>query len=89
MREKTPTCCETMDQQLNRSYCSQHGYDCPEYLMRVSRRGHWMLNSGEAWYGCYFCPWCGTEVPEPYNSQKWGNSLPDDWEDDMTWETEE
>lgn len=77
MRDKVPACCEIMDQQLNESYCSEHGHDCPEYLIRVSPRGHWMLDSGGSWYECYFCPWCGTEVPEPYNIKKWASTLSD------------
>lgn len=60
------TCCATAKQQLEMK-CEQHGFDCPDQVLRYipesDNQCEWFaLVAGNATYRAKFCPWCGEEL---------------------------
>lgn len=57
------TCCATAKQQLEMK-CEQHGFDCPDQVLRYipesdAQYPWFALVAGNANYKAKFCPWCG------------------------------
>jgi hypothetical protein len=63
---KDNPCCETMGRQLNYD-CQEHGLKCPDIAVSAATYGTdniFYLNAPNATYSCWYCPWCGTKLPE-------------------------
>jgi hypothetical protein len=57
------TCCPTAKQQLE-YHCEQHGYDCPDQVLRYYKNGAFILLAANASYVAKFCPWCGSKLKD-------------------------
>lgn len=49
--------------QLNKE-CSQHGYNCPDFVVQMRADGDLVLVAINATYTMTFCPWCGMQVQQ-------------------------
>jgi hypothetical protein len=70
-------CCEAMSVQLN-SICPQHGDNCPDWVVGVSREYrkmpcHLLLMAPNACYSFTYCPWCGKEIPKDGDKETLAN----------------
>lgn len=57
------SCCDIMEQQLT-NRCVQHGQECPDNVVQITKQGKLGLAAENADYTFSFCPWCGRELPE-------------------------
>ena len=96
-------CCEFMRTQLLHE-CEQHPdlNDCPDILVvydsRFDEYGMPIRDGGTSVISMYFCPWCGTKLPDS-KRDKWFEKLsaigitdtsdqkniPDDFKTDVWW----
>jgi hypothetical protein len=70
-------CCESMSRQLN-TICTQHGLDCPDWVVRVNREYRnipcrLLLRAPNASYSFKYCPWCGKEIPKAGDKETLAN----------------
>lgn len=59
------TCCLDLEFQLS-NFCTKHGIDCPDNVIRLSQGIYGVRippDSGGGMYIIRFCPWCGTKLP--------------------------
>lgn len=72
-------CCKTMSDNVNYT-CEEHNdpFECPDNLVfynsKFDEYGLIIHDGGSSFIEIYFCPWCGTKLPES-KAELWFDTL--------------